>query len=66
MARMSAGQAVVDVLRAEGVRYVFGPVISISGDGDFLMNVQELETAVRWNIPVVAIVTDSNQIQVLG
>ena len=26
MARMSAGQAVVEVLRAEGVRYVFGLV----------------------------------------
>ena len=48
----------VEVLRAEGVRYVFGVVISISGDGGFLMNVQELETAVRWYIPAIAIVTD--------
>ncbi len=36
------------------------PVISISGDGGFLMNVQELETAVRWKIPVVAIVMNNN------
>jgi acetolactate synthase-1/2/3 large subunit/sulfoacetaldehyde acetyltransferase len=36
------------------------PVISINGDGGFLMNVQELETAVRWNIPVVAIVMNNN------
>ncbi len=50
----------VEVLRAEGVRYVFGVVISISGDGGFLMNVQELETAVRWNIPAIAIVMNNN------
>ena len=36
------------------------PVISINGDGGFLMNVQEMETAVRWNIPVVAIVMNNN------
>ena len=36
------------------------PVISINGDGGFLMNAQELETAVRWNIPVVAIVMNNN------
>ena len=36
------------------------PVISISGDGGFLMNVQELETAVRWKIPVIAIVMNNN------
>ena len=36
------------------------PVISINGDGGFLMNVQELETAVRWNIPVVAVVMNNN------
>ena len=36
------------------------PVISINGDGGFLMNAQELETAVRWKIPVVAIVMNNN------
>ena len=36
------------------------PVISINGDGGFLYNVQEMETAVRWNIPVVTIVMNNN------
>ncbi len=32
------------------------PVIALVGDGDFLMNVQELATAVQYDIPVVAVV----------
>ena len=36
------------------------PVISIGGDGGFLMNAQELMTAVEWNIPVVSIVLNNN------
>ena len=35
------------------------PVISISGDGAFFMNAQELETAVRWKVPVVNIVMNN-------
>ena len=35
------------------------PVISINGDGGFFMNVQELETAVRWGVPVVSIVMNN-------
>lgn len=35
-------------------------VISFSGDGGFMMTVQELETAVRYNIPVIAIVANNN------
>lgn len=31
-------------------------VVSLSGDGGFFMTVQELETAVRYNIPVISIV----------
>ncbi|HEY4602444.1 MAG TPA: thiamine pyrophosphate-binding protein [Cerasibacillus sp.] len=31
-------------------------VVSLSGDGGFMMTVQELETAVRYNIPVIALV----------
>ena len=30
-------------------------VLSINGDGGFMYNVQELATAVKYNIPVVAI-----------
>ena len=36
------------------------PVISIGGDGGFLMNAQELVTAVEENIPVVNIVMNNN------
>ena len=36
------------------------PVISIGGDGGFLMNSQELMTAVEWKIPVVSIVMNNN------
>lgn len=35
-------------------------VISFSGDGGFMMTVQELETAVRANLPVIAIVVNNN------
>ncbi len=35
------------------------PVVSISGDGAFFMNAQELETAVRWRAPVVNIVMNN-------
>jgi len=34
------------------------PVVNISGDGGFMFNVQELATAVRHNIAVVAVVFD--------
>ena len=36
------------------------PVISIHRDGGFLMNVLELEMAVRWEIPVVSLVMNNN------
>jgi len=32
------------------------PVIALAGDGGFMMTVQELETAVRYDIPVICIV----------
>lgn len=35
-------------------------VISFSGDGGFMMTMQELETAVRANLPVIAIVANNN------
>ena len=36
-------------------------VLSISGDGGFLMNVQEMETAVRLNLPIVAMVWEDGE-----
>ncbi len=36
------------------------PVISLNGDGSFLMNAVEIETAVRERVPVVAIVLNNN------
>lgn len=35
-------------------------VFSFSGDGGFMMTMQELETAVRYNVPFVAIVVNNN------
>lgn len=35
-------------------------VVSLSGDGGFMMTAQELETAVRYNIPIIAIVFNNN------
>ena len=36
------------------------PVISLNGDGTFLMNACEIETAMRCGVPVVAIVLNNN------
>lgn len=35
-------------------------VVALSGDGGFMMTAQELETAVRYNIPIIAIVFNNN------
>ena len=35
------------------------PVVGIVGDGDFLMHIQELSTAVRYQVPVVIIVANN-------
>ncbi|MBT2218304.1 acetolactate synthase [Virgibacillus dakarensis] len=35
-------------------------VVSLSGDGGFMMTVQELETAVRYHIPVISLVFNNN------
>jgi acetolactate synthase-1/2/3 large subunit len=35
------------------------PVISLNGDGDFLMNGQEFATAVQYGVPIVVIVCDN-------
>jgi acetolactate synthase-1/2/3 large subunit len=36
-------------------------VVTVNGDGGFLMNVQELETAVRLKTPIVNVVWENNQ-----
>src|SRR5699024_119618 len=36
-------------------------VVSISGDGGFMMTVQEFETAVRYNIPIISLVINNNK-----
>ena len=36
-------------------------VLSISGDAGFMMNIQDLETAVRYNIPIVAMVWEDGE-----
>ncbi|MER3400932.1 MAG: acetolactate synthase large subunit [Thermoflexus sp.] len=36
------------------------PIVAVSGDGGFLMNVQELETSLRHRLPVVAVVLRDN------
>lgn len=38
------------------------PVVCISGDGSFLMNVQELETCVRYNLPVKVVVLNNSSL----
>ncbi|MFD1851864.1 thiamine pyrophosphate-dependent enzyme [Oceanobacillus bengalensis] len=35
-------------------------VVSLSGDGGFMMTAQEIETAVRYNIPIISIVFNNN------
>ncbi len=35
-------------------------VVSLSGDGGFMMTAQELETAVRYNIPIICLVFNNN------
>ena len=35
------------------------PVVCISGDGSFLFNVQELETAVRLNLPIIVLIANN-------
>jgi len=35
------------------------PVVCITGDGSFLFNIQELETAVRLNLPVIIIIANN-------
>jgi acetolactate synthase-1/2/3 large subunit len=35
-------------------------VLSVVGDGGFMMNSQELETALRYNVPVVVLILNDN------
>ena len=40
-------------------------VLAISGDGGFLMNVQEIETAVRLKIPIIVVVWIDNELNLI-
>ena len=40
-------------------------VIAVAGDGEFMMTIQDLETAVRENIPVKVVVVNDNSYRVL-
>jgi acetolactate synthase-1/2/3 large subunit len=35
-------------------------VVSLSGDGGFMMTMQEMETAVRYNVPIISLVFNNN------
>ncbi|MFW9879670.1 MAG: thiamine pyrophosphate-dependent enzyme, partial [Candidatus Thorarchaeota archaeon] len=35
------------------------PVVCLSGDGSFLFNVQELETAMRLNLPIIIVIANN-------
>jgi acetolactate synthase-1/2/3 large subunit len=35
------------------------PVVCIAGDGDFLMNGQELMTAVQYGLPIIVVIADN-------
>jgi len=48
------------VLRGAKLGRPEAPVVAIHGDGGYLMNAQELETAVRHGIGVVTIVMNNN------
>jgi acetolactate synthase-1/2/3 large subunit len=37
-------------------------VVAVNGDGDFLMNGQELATAVQYGIPIIALVLDNGML----
>ncbi|MFK2825286.1 thiamine pyrophosphate-binding protein [Bacillus sp. B190/17] len=37
------------------------PVVSFSGDGGFMMTMQEIETAVRYKVPTISIVINNNK-----
>jgi acetolactate synthase-1/2/3 large subunit len=39
--------------------YPHRPVVSVNGDGDFLMNGQEFATAVMYDLPIVVIICDN-------
>jgi acetolactate synthase-1/2/3 large subunit len=45
---------------AAAIRFKDRPVVCIAGDGDFLMNGQELATAAQYGADVVVVVVDNN------
>ncbi|MDQ0218168.1 thiamine pyrophosphate-dependent enzyme [Peribacillus cavernae] len=58
----TSGAMGYSVPAAVGAKLAFPdrPVISIAGDGGFMMTLQELETALRYEVPIIALVINNN------
>jgi acetolactate synthase I/II/III large subunit len=58
----TSGSMGYGVPAAVGIKRLFPgrPVVCIAGDGDFLMNGQELATAVQYELPVIIVVADNS------
>jgi acetolactate synthase I/II/III large subunit len=46
--------------------FPYKKVVAVTGDGGFLMNSQELETAVRLNLPVVTVICNDSSYGLIG
>nr|WP_047153877.1 thiamine pyrophosphate-dependent enzyme [Aneurinibacillus tyrosinisolvens] len=58
----TSGAMGYSVPAAVGAKLAFPhrPVISIAGDGGFMMTLQELETALRYELPIISLVINNN------
>ncbi|MBA7663080.1 Acetolactate synthase large subunit IlvG [subsurface metagenome] len=56
------GQLGVGIPFAIGAKFAHPdkPIVNISGDGSFLFNVQDLDTAVRYKLPIITIIGNNS------